>query len=362
MKSIVKIFHIGLLVVFFIIPLLTSASESEYSKYFFADDIAGGAYLGSLDDQFHVSFPANTYDKGISVFINDSTVPNMPVEENLGNVYSYYILSQQSPAKEFELAFRFESDSIQSKHMWLYDYKMNKWSKLTTRVDQPGQLAIATTDMYYGKVILSEDMPVSIVQNNDIISYDNKFSISDVVASDNNIDIQSFNMNMYSEELPRVSSIYQYDLHLDQVLSEPIQLEFNYEVNDWIMPTAYFWDKSAMVWEELITTGDLDNGKIFASTVLPFSRVALFLKPDVWAGESSWYRYKDCNCAASRDYAKGTELKITHLSTGKIEVIKVNDYGPELWTRRIIDLDATVFEKLITLGAGITNVRVELVQ
>jgi len=345
--------------IFFITPLFSLIGAEEYSHYFYANDIVDGAYLGSLDDQFHVSFPANTYNKGLSVYINESSVDNMPAL-NIGNIYSYYILSSQKPAKEFELAFRFESDSIQAKHIWLYDYKVNVWQKLLTRVDQPGRLAIASTDKYYGKVILSEDEPVSILAGEDILSFDNMFGIN--MESEYTIDIESYNMNMYSEELPRVSSIYQYDMHLDHILDQPIQLVFNYKVKNWEMPTVYYWDKSEVKWQELITTGNLNKNEIYASTVLPYSRVALFMKPDVWGGEASWYKYKDCNCAASRDYPKGTELKITHLSSGNTEVIKVNDYGPELWTHRIIDLDATVFKKLITLGAGVTDVRVELVK
>ncbi|MBL7021716.1 hypothetical protein ISR92_00070 [Patescibacteria group bacterium] len=360
MKRRLTIYSLILIAIFFIIPIYSSLAADEYSKYFYAEDIANGAYLGSLDDQFHISFPKNTYDKGLSVYINESSVESMPVL-NIGKVYSYYILSSQKPASEFELALRFESESIQSKHIWLYDYKKNIWERLYTRVDQPGHLAIASTDMYYGKVILSENMPVSILESDFATSSDNEFSINlnEIVDI---IDIESYNMNMYSETLERVSSIYQYDLHLDKVLDKPIQLVFNYEVKDWIMPTVYYWDKSKVLWKELITTADLDNNKIYASTVLPYARVAMFIKPDVWAGEASWYRYKDCDCAASRDYPKGTELKLTHLSTGITEVIKVNDYGPELWTHRIIDLDATVFEKFITLGAGVTDLRVELIK
>ncbi|MFW0862291.1 MAG: septal ring lytic transglycosylase RlpA family protein [Candidatus Komeilibacteria bacterium] len=359
MKSIKKTYSLIIMTIFFIAPFFSLIGAEEYSHYFYAEDIADGAYLGSLDDQFHVSFPADTYNKGLSVYINESSVDNMPVA-NIGNVYSYYILSSQKPAKEFELAIRFTSDSIQAKHIWLYDYKANVWEKLLTRVDQPGRLAIATTDKHYGKVILSEDEPVSIEAGEEVLSFDNMFSIN--MEADGVIDIESYNMNMYSEELPRVSSIYQYDMHLAHILEDPIRLVFNYEVKDWKMPTVYYWDKSEVKWQELITTADLDKNEIYASTVLPYSRVALFMKPDVWAGEASWYKYKDCDCAASRDYPKGAELKITHLSSGKTEVIKVNDYGPELWTHRIIDLDATVFKKLISLGAGVTDVRVELVK
>lgn len=77
-------------------------------------------------------------------------------------------------------------------------------------------------------------------------------------------------------------------------------------------------------------------------------------------GIASWYAYKKCLCAASRDFKKGTRLKVSRLSTGKSIEVVVNDYGPQLWTGRIIDLDKVAFQALgASLGAGLMPVRVE---
>lgn len=76
-------------------------------------------------------------------------------------------------------------------------------------------------------------------------------------------------------------------------------------------------------------------------------------------GEASWYAYRGCNCAASRHYPSGTLLKVTDLNTLNSVVVEVNDYGPEAWTERLIDLDVTAFEQLTEKWRGLTQVRVE---
>lgn len=83
-------------------------------------------------------------------------------------------------------------------------------------------------------------------------------------------------------------------------------------------------------------------------------------------GKATWYAYKKCDCAASRDYPKGTKLKVTNLSAGKYfgksVVVKVNDYGPMEYTGNLIDLDKTAFKKIGLLSSGVMPVSVEVVK
>lgn len=79
-------------------------------------------------------------------------------------------------------------------------------------------------------------------------------------------------------------------------------------------------------------------------------------------GAASWYKYKNCDCAASPDYPKGTKVKVTNLENGKSVIVKINDWGPERDKHpdRVIDLDKTVFKKLGKLSRGILKmVKVE---
>ena len=78
-------------------------------------------------------------------------------------------------------------------------------------------------------------------------------------------------------------------------------------------------------------------------------------------GKASWYRYKNGLFAASPDYPKGSVLKVTNLSNGKIIEVTVNDFGPErnIHPDRVIDLDFVAFSALASTGAGIIDVKVE---
>lgn len=77
-------------------------------------------------------------------------------------------------------------------------------------------------------------------------------------------------------------------------------------------------------------------------------------------GTASWYRFRNCDCAASRDYPKGTLLEVARADMPQRRVtVKVNDYGPEAWTGRVIDLDAVAFKKLGSTRLGLLTVTVK---
>lgn len=80
------------------------------------------------------------------------------------------------------------------------------------------------------------------------------------------------------------------------------------------------------------------------------------------SGGASWYKYKNCRCAASPDFPKGTRLRVRSVADPKkYTVVRVNDFGPErnIFPDRAIDLDAVAFKELAPLGAGIIRVTVE---
>ena len=57
-------------------------------------------------------------------------------------------------------------------------------------------------------------------------------------------------------------------------------------------------------------------------------------------GRGSWYALglpaPDALTCASRIFPRGTSLQVTNLRNGRSMVCRVNDYGPEAWTGRII--------------------------
>ena len=94
---------------------------------------------------------------------------------------------------------------------------------------------------------------------------------------------------------------------------------------------------------------------------------------------ASWYNYslgyEDQRCTkdrepcysqradtcASRDYPKGTMLKVSYNKNNKDNsiVCRVNDYGPEISTGRAIDLSSHAFKQLAPLDWGLITVTIE---
>jgi hypothetical protein len=78
-------------------------------------------------------------------------------------------------------------------------------------------------------------------------------------------------------------------------------------------------------------------------------------------GRASWYALglpqPDTITCASRVYPRGSYVEVTNLRNNKIVVCRVNDYGPEAWTGRIIDLSRGSFSQVDNLGTGTIPVR-----
>jgi Lytic transglycolase len=81
--------------------------------------------------------------------------------------------------------------------------------------------------------------------------------------------------------------------------------------------------------------------------------------------EASWYALglpqPDALTCASRTYGRGSYLQVTNLRNGKAVICLVNDYGPEAWTGRQIDLSRGSFRVVEDLGRGTMPVKIELV-
>ena len=79
-------------------------------------------------------------------------------------------------------------------------------------------------------------------------------------------------------------------------------------------------------------------------------------------GRGSWYALglpqPDALTCASRTYPRGSFIEVTNLRNNKVVVCRVNDYGPEAWTNRIIDLSRGSFRQVDSLGTGIIQVRI----
>ncbi len=82
-------------------------------------------------------------------------------------------------------------------------------------------------------------------------------------------------------------------------------------------------------------------------------------------GRGSWYALglpqPEAHTCASTTYPRGTYLQVTNLYNGKIVVCLVNDYGPESWTGRVIDLSIGSFRVVDDPGRGTIPVEIRVV-
>lgn len=82
-------------------------------------------------------------------------------------------------------------------------------------------------------------------------------------------------------------------------------------------------------------------------------------------GQASWYALglpapDSLTCASTR-FPRGSYLLVKNRSNGKSVVCLVNDYGPQPFTKRVIDLSRGSFRTIEGLGRGVTQVEVRLV-
>ncbi len=81
-------------------------------------------------------------------------------------------------------------------------------------------------------------------------------------------------------------------------------------------------------------------------------------------GRASWYALglpaPDAFTCASRTFPRKTYLHVKNLRNGKTVVCRVNDYGPEAWTGRVIDLSRGSFRQIDNLSSGVTTVEIRV--
>jgi rare lipoprotein A len=82
-------------------------------------------------------------------------------------------------------------------------------------------------------------------------------------------------------------------------------------------------------------------------------------------GRASWYAWglpePDAITCASTTFGRGSYLQVKDLNNGRTVVCHVNDYGPEAWTGRVIDLSRGSFLQVDDLSAGVIPVEIRVV-
>ncbi|MEA2088519.1 MAG: RlpA-like double-psi beta-barrel domain-containing protein [Patescibacteria group bacterium] len=162
-----------------------------------------------------------------------------------------------------------------------------------------------------------------------------------------------------------ISHIFEFDISNKTAFKnkKPLIIEIKYDSDYVGFKSIYYWDGNKKIWVKLPSYNMTGRKKMRANLHLPYARLAVMEdRGAMETGIASWYKWKNCDCAASPDYPKGTRLKVTNLDNQKSVVITVNDYGPERdkFPNRVIDLDAVAFSKIANTRNGVCNVRVVL--
>ena len=143
--------------------------------------------------------------------------------------------------------------------------------------------------------------------------------------------------------------------------SKPFWLQVKYNQNSLYEKSIFYFDQGKSTWIKIPSKVNTETGYVRAAFHLPFAKLAVLENSGVMStGTASWYAYKGCDCAASPDYPKGTELLVTNTDNGKQVVVTVNDWGPErdIFPNRVIDLDVVAFSKIADKRMGLCQVEV----
>lgn len=219
--------------------------------------------------------------------------------------------------------------------------------------------------------VLNIDTP-TLLKGYTIDGFNSKFKVGifpEILAVETTVALKDFYNPLEILPVPQdktyVSHIFEFDIYNKDAFNneKPVVIEMKYDSDYVGFRSIYYWDKGKNSWIKIPSFDITGRKTMRANLHLPYARLAVLEdNGPMETGVASWYKFKDCDCAASPDYPKGTRLKVTNLDNGKVVEVTVNDYGPERdkFPERIIDLDKTAFIKIASISSGVSNVRVEL--
>lgn len=348
-------------------------SAYAFSQYFEGAQLSNEITIISNDQELTVEIPAETFSDNLSVYLLEDNNPKLPNHlKPLGKVYLLWLVSDSNTYPNYKVKINYseETNSYSAKDIYIWQND-NIWQKIESQINQGGKYVEAVLNNPSIKLGVFEAQNKTVFSSDEnLISSDKSLEIYPPTDWTNNYSIifKSYDHLYYppNETYKRVSDIYEYDTKSETKLNinELINLKINYQNQNSQYKELFYWDNNYQDWIKLPSINY--PSKQYLTTKVPFTflRLAIFEKEGIEEGIASWYSYKNCLCAASRNYPKGTNLKVTNITEesnnyGKSVIVTVNDYGPEEWTKRIIDLDKIAFQQIANLKSGIMNVIIE---
>jgi len=197
-----------------------------------------------------------------------------------------------------------------------------------------------------GYAVSSADTNFNLIVRPGVLAEESRVVIKQLDPDDTNLPL----------DWQRISDYYEYEVVNASALVKDKALVINVKLDEAQknQKKIFAWDVEKNIWLEVPTVvRDAQNVRAFLTQ--SSARLVVLEKQIMELGQASWYKYKNCDCAASPDYPKGTKLRVKNIDNGKEIVVTVNDYGPDrsLFPNRVIDLDKVAFKKLGALSRGV---------
>ncbi|MFA6304751.1 MAG: RlpA-like double-psi beta-barrel domain-containing protein [Patescibacteria group bacterium] len=387
----------------------------------------GGQFISS-DNLFQIKIPSQKYQQPLDVYFYRHPQEQLPADLNaLSEVFSYYIYSSAiTEESEFTITINYPGGPEKGKTIYYFNSLTQKWAMASNRAFN-NNLTFSLKGKENKLVVVGSNLTQTPTQNQEPIKISETFSfavgeessqlmfskicrpyLQNFFKSDksnptsevkklqlflketegfNDLPISGYYGNVTFGAVKTFQERYSADIlqpsglskgtgwvlgatlaKINQINCQKNPGSYSYEI---ILPyeTSSKQAKSAYwlnneTWEKLESFDDYKNKTVTAIIEKDLAQVALFQESSQWVGQASWYSWKKGLFAASRDFPKGTKLKVTNQANGKYRgksvVVEVNDYGPQIQTNRIIDLDKVAFKEIGLLSSGVMPVKIEV--
>lgn len=316
------------------------------SQHFSEAELKNEAIFRGEDNKINLTVPGGEYS-ALDAYLMPSTEPTPADLKAITPVYTYHLLTEENKQKA-------KAETCQA---YLKNYlgsgrknTSTEIKKLQQFLQEEGGFAGVQLTGKYDKITIAA---VSVFQE----TY-----FEEILKP---WDLSEGNGQVYKSTLTKINQLV---CASQQERQSKIKISYSYFVDTATnaLPrqakAIYFLNKPGE-WQALNSTDDHKRGILTAFTPLTSLTFVIVEEPSQWIGEASWYAYKNGNFAASRDFSKGTKVKVTSVAgKGKSIIVIINDYGPELQTKRLIDLDKAAFQQLGALSAGVMSVKIEILK
>ncbi len=294
--------------------------------------------------------------------------------DSFSPVYSWQVLDALV-LQPLSLKIKFDASASVGVQAWQRANPSQNWQPADFNL-KAGEIDVVITEEA-GQVVLAEFnlTPFRLTLDQATVSkgyqiktpddYFGFYIMPDAFVSPVTIEVNPLSASIYPPppDLKLVSPVYHFKINVDDdyIIPKDLPVEIKFFPGETNSKEIYYWNNLDNKWEPSPSLTRYQDGVVRTLTHQKEMILAVMSNDIMEKGVASWYKYKRGDFAASPDYPKGTELKVTNIDNGRSVVISVNDYGPDraIHPDRVIDLDYVAFKKIASPGLGLITVSVE---